>query len=273
METAIPRVSLLRVDAPPAPVPGVYEPLYGLVLSGRKRVQFGGSVLELRPGDGFLVTVAQPVIGTILEAGPDCPYLTLTLKLDLAALASIELATEPGPAPDSGAGFRISPASPDTLDAVARLARMLDRPADIPVLAPLVERELLYRLMTGPLGAPLRAILRSDDPMHRIAGAVVWLREHFREEYRAEQLAKAARMSISTLNRHFRAVTSMSPLEYQKHLRLQDARSRLLADGSDVGAVGRAVGYSNPSQFSREYRRLFGTSPGRDAARLRSGPE
>ncbi|MEM8713292.1 MAG: AraC family transcriptional regulator [Planctomycetota bacterium] len=271
-ETAIPGVSIFRVDAPPAPIPGVYEPLYGLVLSGRKRVQLGQTVHELGPGDGFLVTVDQPVIGTILEAGPGSPYATFALKLDLTALAAIELDSEVAAfsTPDSGLGFRIDAASHRTMDACLRLAQLLDEPGDIRVLAPLVQRELLYRLMTGPLGAPLRAILRTEDPMNRVAGAVAWLRNNFRREFQANEVARAARMSVSTLNRRFRLVTSMSPLEFQKHLRLQEARRLLMTDAADVAAVGRAVGYSNSSQFSREYRRLFGEPPGRDAARLRS---
>ncbi|WP_239155339.1 AraC family transcriptional regulator [Streptomyces sp. NBC_01558] len=166
-------------------------------------------------------------------------------------------------------GLAVSDASPDLLDAVVRLVRLLDRPADLPILAPMIEREILWRLVTGEQGALVRQIGLADSRLRHISRAVRWIREHHAQTLRVEDLARLAGMSASPFHRHFRAVTAMTPIQFQKRIRLQEARLRLMSSTDDVAGVGFAVGYDSASQFSREYRRQFGSPPGQDAARLR----
>ena len=270
-ETAVPRLSLFRADRPSTPTPGVYDPMLCLVVAGRKRGFLGDETLVYSAGDALLITVDLPVVGTILEADPATPYLALCLRLHRPTLASVVLEADPeairGEHLERGA--RVERAGPDLLGAALRLARLLDRPRDVPVLSPLVEREILYRLLTGPWGATMLEISRAESRISQVSRAVAWLRQNYAKDYRADALAKVATMSVSSLNRHFRSVTAMSPLEYHKRIRLQEARRLLLVGASDVAGVGYAVGYSSASQFSREYRRLFGEPPGRDAERMR----
>ena len=165
-----------------------------------------------------------------------------------------------------------SEAGPDLLDAVARMLRLLDRPEDVAVLAPLIEREILWRLLTGPHGAMIRQIGLADSGLSHVSRAIRWIRDNYSEPMRIADLARLAGMSTSAFHRHFRAVTNLSPLQFQKRIRLQEARSLLVSRAGDVAGVGHLVGYDNPSQFNREYRRLFGAPPGQDAARLRARP-
>jgi transcriptional regulator GlxA family with amidase domain len=161
-------------------------------------------------------------------------------------------------------------AGPDLLDALARILRLLDQPADAHVLAPLIEREVLWRLLTRPYGAMIRQIGLADSGLSHVSRAIRWLRDNYSEPMRIEDLARVAGMSPAAFHRHFRAVTAMSPLQFQKRIRLQEARSLLVARPDDVAGVGHLVGYDSPSQFNREYRRLFGAPPGHDSARLRA---
>ncbi|MFN3243834.1 MAG: AraC family transcriptional regulator N-terminal domain-containing protein [Planctomycetota bacterium] len=269
-DTLVPRLRLFRADEPSVPTPNVYDPMYCLVVAGSKRGYLGGETVEYRTGDSLLVTVDLPVVGQILEAAPERPYLAMSLMLDRPTLAAVLLECEAAArGGDERCGFRVGRASLDVVDAALRLVRLLDRPEDIAVLAPLIERELLYRLLTSPAGVALREIARGDSRVAQVTRAVTWLRDHHASEYNANELAQRAHMSVSSLNRHFRAMTGMSPLEFQKHVRLLEARRLLLVSATDVGGVGRAVGYGSVSQFSREYRRLFGEPPGRDAQQLR----
>ncbi|MFO1141826.1 MAG: AraC family transcriptional regulator [Amaricoccus sp.] len=176
----------------------------------------------------------------------------------------------PGTAGPRSAGIGIAPIGPDLLDPVVRLARLADRPGDAAALAPLAEREVLYRLLSGPQGGMLRQVALADTRLAQVARAIAWIRANYDQPLRIEALAELAAMSPATLHRHFRAVTELSPLQFQKHVRLQEARRRLLANAADARHVGFAVGYDSPSQFSREYARLFGAPPARDAARLRA---
>ena len=160
-------------------------------------------------------------------------------------------------------------ASAELLDAVVRLLRLLDQPADAPVLAPMIEREIIWRLLTGPQGDTVRQIGLADSDLSHVSRAIGWIRDNYAEPMRIDDLARLSGMSASAFHRHFRAVTAMSPLQFQKRIRLQEARSLLVAHPGDVAGIGHLVGYDSPSQFNREYRRLFGTPPGQDAARLR----
>ena len=273
LETAIPRVRLLRAEAPTRPAPLVYDANVSFIAQGAKRVAMGGRSFDYAAGSYLAVSVDLAATGQIVRASPRAPMLAFCLKLDRALLASVLLDLPPdlGPAsaPALGTGLAVSPIGEELLDPVLRLARLLDRPRDVAALAPLAERELVYRLLGGEQGGLLRRIALADSPGARVGRAIGWIREHHREPLRIEAVAKRAGMSPSSFHRHFKAVTAMSPLQFQKRIRLHEARRLLLAGEGDAAGVGFAVGYESPSQFSREYSRLFGEPPRRDAVRLR----
>jgi AraC-like DNA-binding protein len=271
--TAIPRVGLVRSDTPTLPVGVLYQPMLCIVAQGAKRTLLGDTIVGYSAGQYLVVSVDLPITGSVIQASPDAPYLALSLALDPAVLADM-LLTLPGAAQDAPLpGLAVSPMTPDLLDAAVRLLRLLDRPADIPMLAPLAEREILYRLLTGAQAPMLRQIALAHSRLAQVGQAIGWIRSHFAEPLRIDDVAQRANMSASTFHRHFKAVTAMSPLQYQKQIRLQEARRLLLAGQADAASIGFSVGYESPSQFSREYARLFGQPPLRDAVRLRSlGP-
>lgn len=270
--TPIPRVGLMHSDAPTAPTCTSYEPVFCVVAQGAKRVMLGDRVFEYGAGSYFVVSADLPVIGGVCEASAAAPYLGIGLKLDRTLLADALLDIPVGTATAPAAGMAVGAVPDDLLEPVVRLARLLDRPADVAVLAPLIEREILYRLALGPQGATLRQITTADSKLARIARTIRWIAGNYAETLSIDALAGIAGMSRSSFHRHFRAVTSMSPLQYQKRIRLQEARRQLFAAEADAMRVGFAVGYESPSQFSREYGRLFGAPPARDAARLRALP-
>jgi len=271
LETAVPRVRLLRAEAPTKPAPLVYDANVCFIAQGAKRVTMGGRTFDYGEGRYLAVSVDLAATGQIARASPRVPMLALCLRLDPALLASVLLDLPAGaaPAPASGAGLAVSAIGDELLDPVLRLARLLDRPRDVGPLAPLAERELLYRLLGGEQGGHLRRIALTDSPGARIGRAIGWIREHHRDQLRIDAVARLAGMSPSSFHRHFKAVTAMSPLQFQKRIRLHEARRLLLAGEGDAAGAGFAVGYESPSQFSREYSRLFGEPPRRDAKRLR----
>ncbi|SDE19896.1 AraC family transcriptional regulator [Rhodospira trueperi] len=250
----------------------VYEPLFCVVAQGGKRVLLGDRVVEYRAGAFVVVSLDLPVSTEIHDAAPDAPYLSVTMTLDRALLTEMLLALpDPAEGPATAPpGMDVSTVTDDLLDPVVRLIRLLDHPADIPVLAPLVEREILYRLLRGEQGAMLRQIALADSHLARIGRAIAWIRGHYTEPLRIDALAATAGMSPSTFHRHFKAATAMSPLQFHKQIRLQEARRLLVAHQGDASRVGFTVGYESASQFSREYSRLFGAPPARDAALLRA---
>ena len=220
-------------------------------------------------GKYLAVSVELPVRGQVVEA----PYAALSIALDPVKVAGLilEMAT---PAPTgSSTALEVHEAGPDLLDAILRLLRLLDRPDDIAVLAPMLEREVLWRLLQGPSGAMVRQIGLAESRLSQVNRAIQWLRANLAAPMQVEALARLAGMSPASFHRHFKAVTAMSPLQYQKQLRLQAARTLLLTQPGDVAGAGFSVGYDSASQFSREYARLFGAPPGRDAARLRASPQ
>ncbi len=273
--TSIPRVSLVRADTPTIPVGVVYQPMLCIVAQGVKRTLLGKTLVDYRAGQYLVVSVDLPVTGSVAQARPDAPYLAMSLTLSPAVLADM-LLNMPEPGIPSGAiqpGLAVSPITPELLEAAVRLLRLLDTPTDIPVLAPLMEREILYRLLTGAQAPMLRQIALARSHLAHVSRAIGWIRSHFAEPLRIDAVAQQAHMTASTFHRHFKAVTAMSPLQYQKQIRLQEARRLLLAGQADAASIGFAVGYESPSQFSREYARMFGQPPVRDAARLRAlGP-
>ncbi len=270
--TRLPGVQVVRYDAVTRPLGSVTHPSFALVVQGLKETALNGRAYRYGPGEYLIVSVELPVVGRIAGADGDEPFLAVVIELAPERIASLLLETgqagSRGKA--AGAGMAVNRAPGELLDAVTRLLSLLDSPRDAAALAPGVEREILWRLLTGPQGAMLRQIGTPDSRLAQVAGAIGWIRAHYDETLRIDDLAARSAMSVSSFHRHFRSVTSMTPVQFQKQLRLHEARTRLLADPGDVAGVGYAVGYDSPSQFSREYRRLFGRPPGRDAETLRS---
>jgi AraC-like DNA-binding protein len=267
----LPGIILANYGEPTQPLGYVADPAFALVAQGAKRAVLGERVFDYSAGKYLIVGIALPMVGNVVQASAAEPFLGFGLILKPLAIANLLLETgvdEDGHAPS---GMAVSGAGPDLPDPIVRLLRLLDRPDDIPVLGPAIEREILWRLITGEQGAMVRQLGLADSRLSQISRAVRWIRDHYADMLRIEDLARVANMSSTSFFRHFRAVTSLTPIQYQKQVRLQEARAKLLANPGDVAAVGFAVGYDSPSQFSREYRRLFGAPPGRDAARLRDG--
>jgi AraC-like DNA-binding protein len=265
--TAIPRLAVHIGHGPTPPISGLFEPKICLVLQGAKQIMFGDQVLRYDPASYFIASVELPVTGCIIEATPARPYMGLTLDLDRDALAAL-ISEVPDRDGAQTAGFAVSAVTPQLLDPWLRLLALLETPEDIPVLAPLLEREILYRLLQGPQGGLLRQATREDSRLSQVRQAICWIRNHFDKPLRVEVLCDLAGMSAASFHRHFKAATAMSPLQYQKSLRLQQAR-RLLVSNAEASRAGYAVGYESASQFSREYTRMFGMPPARDAVRLR----
>lgn len=271
--TAIPRLSLFRVDQPSLPTPAVYEASLCLIAQGSKRVSLGEQSVIYDASRYLLVSVDLPLVGHVLEATAEAPYLCCKIDLDLAALAELMAAERGGVSRGDLPVLAVYPGDADLIDAAYRLVRLLERPASIPVLAPLIEREILYRLVTGPHGAMLRHLTTAGTRLNQVGRAIAAIRKRYDAQLRIDDVAAEAGMSTSSLHAHFKAITQMTPLEYQKQIRLQEARRLMLANGASAGTAGFAVGYESPSQFSREYRRLFGAPPRQDVERLRSIPD
>ncbi|MEB2607461.1 AraC family transcriptional regulator [Burkholderia cenocepacia] len=272
--TPIERMTLVRSSTVTMPMPNVYRPQLCLVAQGHKEVTLRDRVLKYAPGRYGVVTYDLPATGRVVDATPDKPYLCLYLDFDPVMLADLALRVPPLPeAPSPPVGKTVSDAGAALLDAALRLLRLLDNPAALPVLGPLAEQEILYHLLAGPDGARMRHITASQGRMAQVGRAIAWLGKHFRERFSIERLAAEAGMSPSSLHEHFRAVTAMTPLQFQKQLRLQQARSLMLVHDIDVTTAAIRVGYESPSQFSREYRRHFGESPARDITRLRASAD
>lgn len=273
--TSIPRLSLFRVSQPTEPIHGVQQPALCIVAQGRKQVLLGEDVFSYGASQCLVISVGVPMIGQVIEATPEEPYLCFRLELDPSMLAGLifEMKLPPTERCRDPLAIGVSDATPSLADAALRLVRLLDAPDDIAMLAPLIEREILYRLLTGPQAGRLREIATGESRAQQVSRAIGWLRDNYAEPFRAEMLATEARMSLSSLHFHFKEVTGMSPLQYQKQLRLQEARRLILAQALDAASAGHRVGYDSPSQFSREYSRLFGAPPRRDIERLRAEPE
>ncbi len=268
LETPVPGVSLIRADAPGMPMPTVYEPSLCIIAQGAKTVCLGERRLHYDPSHCLVASVDLALIGQVTAATPGHPYLCCKIDLDQSVLA--DLITAEGCALPRGdpPPLAVHPIGTDLLDAAARLLRLLDRPRSIPVLAPLVQREILYHLLEGPQGPMLRHAASGDSHLGQIGRAIGWIRRHAHEQLWICDVASAARMSVSSLHHHFKRITGLTPLQFQKQLRLQEARRMMIAEGVGAGSAGFAVGYDSPSQFSREYRRLFGAPPRADVSRV-----
>jgi AraC-like DNA-binding protein len=271
--TALPGLSVVRARTTTEPLCGIAEPTLAVVAQGVKETMLNGRTFTYGPGQFLVVSVDLPVSGHVTEGSAEEPFLAAVLQLRPQIIAALLLETAASAGTEVldaiPTGIAVSEASGALVDAIARLLALLDSPQDAAALAAGVEREILWRLITGPQGLTVRQIGLADSRLAHLARAIRWIRAHYDETLRVEQLAALATMSVSSFHRHFRAVTSMSPIQFQKQIRLYEARARLLAEPGDVTGVGFAVGYDSPSQFSREYRRMFGVPPSRDALALR----
>ncbi len=269
-ETAIPELKLYRFSHPTEPAPVLQEPAVYVVVQGRKQVTVGDETYVYDRSQYLAVSVDLPAVGYVMEASPEEPYLCMTLTVDPRELAALIVETgQQAPRDDhDGRALYVSPLQAPLLDGFLRLVLLLDAPQDISVLAPLILRELHYRLLQSEQFGRLAQIAIGDGRLHRVSGAIAWIKEHFAEPLQIEALAKRVHMSPSALHSHFKAVAAMSPIQYQKRLRLQEAR-RLLLSGASAEEVAYEVGYASASQFSREYLRLFGQPPRRDAELMR----
>lgn len=270
-ETAVPGLGLFKRTAPTEPITGMYEPSLCLVAQGAKRVKLGDDTYVYDAQHYLITSVHLPTVVQVIEASIEKPYLGLRLTFDLAELAQL-MADSRLPAPrrqQTDRGMATGATTAALVDACVRLIDLLATPEDVPILAPVIQREILYRLLTGDQGARLRQIAVAGSQSQQIARAIDWLKGNFSRPLRIDDLAEKARMSSSTFHHHFRSMTALSPLQYQKQLRLQEARRLMLAERLDAATAAFQVGYESPSQFSREYNRLFGAPPLRDISGLR----
>lgn len=271
--TSIPGLSLIRFSHPSEPCHGLIEPALCIVAQGKKRTTTGDRVLNYDASHFLVVSADTPIIGQVMEASPEEPYLCLKLDLDAASITEllIDVGGIGGGAAEADASVAVTPLTPELIDAATRLVRLLASPDDIRVLAPMVRREVLYRVLQTDQATRLQQIAVAESRLQQVNRAIGWIRENYRDTFAIERVAAEARMSPSSLHVHFKAVTAMSPLQYQKQLRLQEARRLMLGEAIDAATAGHRVGYDSPSQFSREYARTFGAPPLRDVARLRAG--
>lgn len=269
-ETGIPRVAMVKGEIPEHQLAAVYEPMINLILQGGKTLTIGGQTYRYDPAHYFVMSVDVPATGTVHPDRNGQPYLSVALTLDPDVIADL-LDDVPKPRPGAHAerAFSVCPMTQELLDAWLRLLRLMDHPGDVPALAPVYEREILYRVLQGPQGWMLREIALPDSMLSRIRRTIAWLRAHHDRPVQVETLADLAAMSPATFHRHFKAVTAMSPIQFQKQIRLLRARQLLMTGARTASDVAYRVGYESPSQFSRDYSRLFGASPLRDAQRLR----
>jgi AraC-like DNA-binding protein len=269
--TAIDPLVFLRCDTRKT-IQTVSEPLFAMVVQGEKKLSLNEEIFQYGVAQYLVMPVDLPLSVCMIEATPDQPYLGLKLKLDPVQLCEIIAQTNPDSdrKENSIRGWCVSDANLSLLDCVIRLVNLLETPQDIPFLAPMMIREIYYRLLTDRQGEAVRQVATAGSNMQRIAGVIRQIKAEFTQPLRVEDLAEQANMSTASFHRHFKAVTSMSPLQYQKQLRLLTARQMMLAEAIDATQAAYHVGYESTSQFSREYARMFGAPPIRDIERLRT---
>lgn len=263
--TPLPGVGMMRAFAPTGIVKSIYKPLVCLILQGAKQVTVGPGTYDFAAGQSAIVSADVPAVSRITRASRTEPYLALAIELDTAVL--LDLAAQlsgPGSPGPAAPAVLVDDTDAEVADCALRLVRLLDRPEAIPLLRPSIGRELHYWLLAGRHGRAVRGFARPDGAAHRVARAVTVLRGEFNRPLRVERLAAVAGMSPSTFHHHFRAVTSLSPMQFQKQLRLIEARRRMLGDGLSASRAAFEVGYESVTQFTREYGRMFGLPPGRD---------
>lgn len=269
-ETGIPRLAMVKGEIPAHKLAAVYEPMINLVVQGSKILTIGEQVLHYNPASYFVMSVDLPATGKVVAASPDKPYMAISLTISAAVVAEMMVNDPKLPVPDEARGFSVCAMNDRLMDAWCRLLQLMDTPQDIPALAPLYERELLYLVLQGPQGWLLQEIASAGSALTRIHKSIQWIRQHYHQTLPVEQLADVAGMSASAFHRHFKHITDLSPLQYQKQMRLLEARRLLLENQQGAGDIAYQVGYESPSQFSREYARFFGLPPRQDALRLKA---
>ncbi|WP_454914720.1 AraC family transcriptional regulator [Xanthobacter sediminis] len=267
--TPIPGLATVRATAPSGLLHAISQPLICLVVQGAKQVAMGPTAFSFTAGDSLLITADVPTVSRITRASVAAPYLSLVFMLDAAVIAELTAQMDAAPE-DDAAPVRVDATDAEVADAALRLMRLLDRPASMPVLQAQLVRELHYWLLAGRHGAAIRRLGWPDGHVQRVARAVALLRADFARPVSVEQLAAAAGMSPSSFHQHFRAITTLSPLQFQKQLRLIEARRLMLAEGASARTAAFAVGYESVSQFTREYGRLFGQPPVRETKAARN---
>tara|TARA_R110002012_G_scaffold97466_1_gene234168 strand:+ start:1316 stop:2191 length:876 start_codon:yes stop_codon:yes gene_type:complete len=275
-ETDIPGLNLFRADAPTSCMSTVYEPSLCIIAQGREIVQLGDREIVYGALSYMVSSVDLPVNKLVVDASPENPFLAVKIKIDPIDIAELVLQLGDGPqdskpidAPHSACGMCVAQVDLGILDAMTRLVRLLDSPNDARVLAPLIQREIVYRALMGEMGSRMREFASVDSQSNRIYQVISILKERFSEPLRVRQLAEEVNMSESALYHSFKQVTCMSPLQFQKKLRLHEARLLMLKEGLEASTASYRVGYESPSQFSREYSRMFGAPPRTDMIKLR----
>lgn len=271
LNTSIPGFVLSQHDQPTSPQNAVYDPCISLILQGAKRATFGDDIYVYNQTQFLIASVHLPTMVQIVEASPDKPCVGLLLKLDLQKISQL-MADSNLPKPkvqQTSRGLMLGKTTPSLLNSFSRLVDLLEEPSDIPILGPMIQQEIYYRLLVGDQGERLRQIASIGSQSHMIARSIDWLKSNFSEPFNIGTLTELANMSKSTFNHHFRTMTDLSPLQFQKQLRLQEARRLMLAERIEAANAAFKVGYESPSQFSRDYKKLFGESPLRDVERLR----
>jgi AraC-like DNA-binding protein len=271
--TPIPGLHLSRYSSPTQPGQGVQCPTLAIVAQGSKQIRLGDEAFTYDPGHYLVVSLDLPVSGRVTTASKAKPFLGMRLDLDVKQIPSLRTSGKLQRATKPDRGVFVSRMTPELLDAMLRLLRLLGKPENTAVLAPLLHREILYRLLRGEQGAQLERMAQSDGNACGVAKAVIWLKENFDKPFSMKLIAQETNMCPSGLHHHFKTLTNMSPLQYQKHLRLQEARRLMLADAMDASAAAYHVGYVSRSQFSREYSRLFGAPPLRDVEQACQQPQ
>lgn len=276
-ETVVPGLHLFRSDTHTSCTASVYEPSICFIVQGSKSVSFGDRELIYQPLTYMVSSVHLPVLGQILDASPARPYLAFKIVVDPQEVSNLVLEmgeqlppeAELGPCPEGNCALSMAMMDRGMLDAVTRLVGLLDTPQDIPVVAPLAQREVLYRALIGEMGSRMRKFAVADSSVHRVSRVIAMLTDRYSETLRIKDLAEQVNMSESALFHTFKQVTRMSPLQFQKKLRLHEARRLMLAEGLEAATASYRVGYESPSHFSREYSRLFGAPPRADVSKLR----
>ncbi|WP_095100942.1 AraC family transcriptional regulator [Pseudomonas sp. Irchel 3A5] len=268
-ETGIPRVAMVQGKIPEHMLAAVYDPMINLILQGSKSMTVGDRTLRYDPATYFVMSIELPAVGSVHPAESGEPYLAVSLTLDPTVLSTL-FADLPEPASriDKNPGFSVAPVTTELMDAWVRMLRLMGDPDAIAALAPVYEREIIFRALQGPHGWMLREIAAPDTAMARVNTAIQWIRRDFAEPIRVESLAQRASMSVSAFHRHFKAVTNLSPLQYQKRVRLLHARTLMVGSAKSVMAAAFEVGYESATQFSRDYSRVFGLPPAKDADRI-----
>lgn len=270
--TCIPSLFVISESHVTEPVYSVYKPSFCLIVQGEKEVLLAKESFKYGPGDYLVASLDLPVTGQVINASSNAPYLALKLEFTPSQILEIldDATIQVGPEKRTNRAMFVSQVETSLLDAVVRLARLLDNPNDIPVLAPIFTKEILYRVLQGSYGRIVEQMAIEGSYTYHIREVIEFIKKNYNETIRIEELAEIANMSVSTLHRHFKEITAMSPIQFQKHIKLQEARRILLSEATDAADVAFRVGYESPSQFSREYSRMFGFPPKEDITRLRN---